>query len=47
MLRSNVTKILGAAGISVFAAYAATAQEVKNLPGGRDGPFHLFSHRRL
>ena len=32
MLRSNVTNSLGAAVISFFAAYAATAQEVKNLP---------------
>ena len=32
MLKSNVTKSLGAAVISFFAAYAATAQEVKNLP---------------
>ncbi len=32
MLKSNVTKSLGAAVISFFAAYAATSQEVKNLP---------------
>ena len=34
MLRSNVTKSLAAAVIGFFAAYAATAQEVKNLPPG-------------
>ena len=32
MLRSNVTKSLAAAAVSLFTAYAATAQEAENLP---------------
>jgi outer membrane protein OmpA-like peptidoglycan-associated protein len=42
MLRSNVTKSLGAAVISFFAAYAATAQEVKDLPPGATAHFVYF-----
>src|SRR5580698_5090248 len=42
MLRSNVTKSLGAAVISFLAAYAATAQEVKNLPPGATAHFIYF-----
>jgi outer membrane protein OmpA-like peptidoglycan-associated protein len=42
MLRSNVTKSLGAAAIGFFAAYAATAQEAKNLPPGATAHFIYF-----
>ena len=42
MLRSNVTNILAAAAVTFFAAYAATAQEVKNLPPGATAHFVYF-----
>jgi outer membrane protein OmpA-like peptidoglycan-associated protein len=42
MLRSNVTKRLAAAAIGFFAAYAATAQEAKNLPPGATAHFIYF-----
>ena len=42
MLRSNVTKSLAAAAVSFFAAYAATAQEVKNLPADATAHFIYF-----
>ena len=42
MLRSNVTKSLAVAAIGIFSAYAATAQEVKNLPPGATAHFIYF-----
>ena len=42
MLRSNVTNSLAAAAVSFFAAYAATAQEVKNLPADATAHFIYF-----
>jgi outer membrane protein OmpA-like peptidoglycan-associated protein len=42
MLRSDVTKSLAAAAIGFFAAYAATAQEAKNLPPGATAHFIYF-----
>ena len=42
MLRSNVTKSIAAAAVSFFAAYAATAQEVKNLPADATAHFIYF-----
>src|ERR1700722_8281558 len=39
MLRSNVTKSIAAAAVSFFAAYGATAQEVKNLPADATAHF--------
>ena len=42
MLRSSVTKSLAAAAVSFFAAYAATAQEVKNLPADATAHFIYF-----
>jgi outer membrane protein OmpA-like peptidoglycan-associated protein len=42
MLKSNVTKSLAAAAVSLFAAYAATAQEVKNLPADATAHFTYF-----
>ena len=42
MLKSNVTKSLAAAAVSLFAAYAATAQEVKNLPADATAHFIYF-----
>jgi outer membrane protein OmpA-like peptidoglycan-associated protein len=42
MLRSNVTKSLAAAAVGFFAAYAGTAQEVKNLPPGATAHFIYF-----
>ena len=42
MLRSNVTNSLAAAAVSFFAAYAATAQEVKNLPLDATAHFIYF-----
>ena len=42
MLRSNVTKGLAAAAVCFFAAYAGTAQEVKNLPPGATAHFIYF-----
>ena len=42
MLRSNVTKSLVAAAFGFFAAYAGTAQEVKNLPPGSTAHFIYF-----
>ena len=42
MLRSNVTKSLAAAAVSFFAAYAGTAQEVKNLPADATAHFIYF-----
>ena len=42
MLRSRVTKSLAAAAIGFFAAYAATAQEVKNLPADATAHFIYF-----
>ena len=42
MLRSNVTKGLAAAAVCFFAAYAGTAQEVKNLPRGATAHFIYF-----
>ena len=41
MLR-NVTKGLAAAAVCLFAAYAVTAQEVKNLPPGATAHFIYF-----
>ena len=42
MLRSNVMNSLAAAALSFFAAYAATAQEVKNLPSDATAHFIYF-----
>jgi outer membrane protein OmpA-like peptidoglycan-associated protein len=42
MLRSNVTNSLAAAAVSFFAAHAATAQEVKNLPADATAHFIYF-----
>ncbi len=42
MSRSGVTKGLAAAAIGFFAAYAATAQEAKNLPPGATAHFVYF-----
>ena len=42
MLRSNVTNSLAAAAVSFFASYAATAQEVKNLPSDATAHFIYF-----
>src|ERR1700722_12779312 len=42
MLRSNVTNSLAAAAVSFFAAYAAMAQEVKNLPADATAHFIYF-----
>ena len=42
MLRSNVTNSLAAAAVSFFAAYAATAQEVKNLPADATAHSSIF-----
>lgn len=42
MLRSNVTNSLAAAVVSFFVAYAATAQEVKNLPLDATAHFIYF-----
>ena len=42
MLRSNVTNSLAAAAVSFFVAYAATAQEVKNLPLDATAHFIYF-----
>ena len=42
MLRSNVTNSLAAAPVSFFAVYAATAQEVKNLPAEATADFIYF-----
>ena len=42
MLRSNVTKSLAAAAVSLFTAYAATAQEAKNLPADSYAHFIYF-----
>ena len=42
MLKSDVTKSLAAAVISFFAAHAATAQEVKNLPADATAHFIYF-----
>ena len=42
MLRSNVMNSLAAAAVSLFAAYAATAQEVKNLPLDATAHFIYF-----
>jgi outer membrane protein OmpA-like peptidoglycan-associated protein len=42
MLRINVTKGLAAAAVCLFAAYAGTAQEVKNLPPGTTANFIYF-----
>ncbi len=42
MFRSNVTKSLAAAAVGFFAAYAGTAQEVKNLPPGATAHFIYF-----
>ena len=39
MLRSNVTKSLAAAAVGLFATYAGTAQEVKNLPADATAHF--------
>jgi len=42
MLGSNVTKGLAAVAVCFFAAYAGTAQEVKNLPPGATANFIYF-----
>ena len=42
MLRSSLTKSFAAAAIGFFAAYAATAQEAKNLPAGATAHFIYF-----
>ena len=42
MLRSNVTKSLAAAAVGLFATYAGTAQEAKNLPSGATAHFVYF-----
>jgi outer membrane protein OmpA-like peptidoglycan-associated protein len=42
MLRSNVMKSLAAAALGFLAAYAATAQEAKNLPPGATAHFVYF-----
>jgi len=42
MLRSNVTKGLAAVAVCFLAAYAGTAQEVKNLPLGATAHFIYF-----
>src|SRR3984957_17289033 len=42
MLRSNVMNSLAAAAMSFFAAYGATAQEVKNLPADATPHFIYF-----
>jgi outer membrane protein OmpA-like peptidoglycan-associated protein len=42
MLGSNVTKGLAAVAVCFFAAYAGTAQEVKNLPPGSTAHFIYF-----
>jgi len=42
MLRSNVTKSLAAAAVGLFATYAGTAQEVKNLPADATAHFIYF-----
>ena len=42
MLRSNVTNSLAAAAVSFFVTYAATAQEVKNLPLDATAHFIYF-----
>jgi outer membrane protein OmpA-like peptidoglycan-associated protein len=42
MLGSNVTKGLAAVAVCFFAAYAGTAQEVKNLPAGATAHFIYF-----
>ena len=42
MLRSNVTNSLAAVAVSFFAAYGATAQEVKNLPADATAHFIYF-----
>jgi outer membrane protein OmpA-like peptidoglycan-associated protein len=42
MLRSNVTKSIAAAAVGFFAAYAATAQEAKNLPADATAHFIYF-----
>ena len=42
MLRSKLKKSLAAAVVSFFAAYAATAQEAKNLPADATAHFIYF-----
>src|SRR3984957_7945247 len=42
MLRSNVTKSLAAAAVGLFATYAGTAEEVKNLPADATAHFIYF-----
>jgi outer membrane protein OmpA-like peptidoglycan-associated protein len=42
MLRSNVTNGLAAVAVCFLAAYAGTAQEVKNLPPGATAHFIYF-----
>ena len=42
MLRSNLTTTIAAAAVSVFSTYAATAQEVKNLPADATAHFIYF-----
>ena len=42
MLRGNVTKILAAAAVGLFAAHAGMAQEAKNLPPGATAHFVYF-----
>ncbi len=42
MLRSNLTNSLATAAVSFFVAYAATAQEVKNLPLDATAHFIYF-----
>jgi outer membrane protein OmpA-like peptidoglycan-associated protein len=42
MLRRSVIKSLAAAAVSFFAAHAATAQEVKNLPADATAHFIYF-----
>ncbi len=42
MLRSNITKSLAAAAVGLFATYAGTAQEAKNLPPDATAHFIYF-----
>ncbi len=42
MFGSNVTKGLAAVAVCFFAAYAGTAQEVKNLPPGSTPILSIF-----
>jgi outer membrane protein OmpA-like peptidoglycan-associated protein len=42
MPRSSVSKSLAAASVSLFATYAGTAQEVKNLPADATAHFIYF-----